>query len=77
VHLFGRIESDGEGVRLDDQLCLYINLLVRVLVRVPAQLRKVPQKSLLSRPSCLVLLRAVCRLLWLIEVLVEDPEVHT
>jgi hypothetical protein len=75
-HLFGCIESDRERVGLDDQLCLYVDFLVRVLVRVSAQLRKVPQESLLSRPSCLILLCPVRRLLWLIEVLVEDSKVH-
>jgi len=80
LHRFlGRIESDGECVRLDDQLRLYRNLLGRIdrVLRLgnDAQLREVPQEILLPRVSRLVLLGAVSGLLRLVEELVEDSEV--
>jgi hypothetical protein len=70
-----RIQSDGECVRFNDQLCLHVRRVLVGNIGVPAQLGKVLQQVFLPGVSHLVLFCAIRRLLGLVEVLVEDSEV--
>jgi hypothetical protein len=64
VALFWRIELDGEGMRLNDQLCVQ-----------GANLREVLLNLLLPRPPRLVCIRPLRWLLWHRVLLVKGPEV--
>lgn len=72
---FGRIQSDGKRVRLDNQLCLHFSRVPVGSIRVSPQLGEVLQQVFLPLLLRLILIGAVGGLLGLVEELVEDSEV--